>query len=301
MEKVVVITGPTAVGKTRLAIAVAKHFNTELINGDAYQVYRKMNIGTAKPNPNELQQVKHHIIDYLDPRDNFSVFDYQQTVRKKITEFESEKKLPIIVGGSGLYIDSVIYDYRFSDAARSEQITDQYLKLSNQELHYLLAELDPKSASCLHMNNRKRVLRAIELAQNPSNEEERNKKDQPFYQALIIFLNDDRQALYERIDQRVDKMVKDGLFDEVASFYPDQLSTQAKEAIGYKQIFQYFAGVLTYEDTIQKIKQATRNYAKRQLTWFRNHRDVIVTDIDADNFQNTIDYVNSIINDFIKN
>ena len=297
MDKVVIITGPTAVGKTKCSLLVAQALKTQIINGDAYQVYKDMNIGTAKPTKEELALVKHHLMDYLDPLENFSVADYQRLVREKISEFKNNNLVPLIVGGSGLYLESVICNYTFDGKTRDHSFEEKYLDLSNEELHALLKDLDITSYNEIHPNNRKRVLRALELAL--SNEQKGTKKKEMLYDALVIVLNDDREALYNRINKRVDQMLEEGLIEEVKSFYPDKLGLTSKAAIGYKELFDYFDGKYSIDEAIDKIKQYSRNYAKRQLTWFRNKEYVTEVLIDVDNFENTIDKVNSLIKDFL--
>ena len=298
MDKVIIITGPTAVGKTKCSLLIAERLKTEIINGDAYQVYKGMNIGTAKPTKEELSKIKHHLIDYLDPIKNFSVADYQKIVRAKINDFKTNNIIPLIVGGSGLYLESVICNYTFDGKTRDANFEEKYLNLSNEELHELLKELDPFSYLNIHPNNRKRVLRALELAMN--NEQKGTKKKEMLYDTLVIVLNDDRDALYNRINNRVDQMIDEGLLDEVKNFYPDKLGLTAKAAIGYKELFNYFDGKYSLEEAVDKIKQYSRNYAKRQLTWFRNKEYVTEVLIDVNNFNKTVDEVYSLINDFLK-
>lgn len=297
MDKVIIITGPTAVGKTKCSLSIAERLKTEIINGDAYQIYKGMNIGTAKPIKVELSKIKHHLIDYLDPIEPFSVADYQKIVRNKINEFKEKNIIPLIVGGSGLYLESVICNYTFDGKTRDSSFEEKYINLSNDELHALLKELDPISYDNIHANNRKRVLRALELAMN--NEHKGTKKKEMLYDALVIVLNDDRDALYNRINSRVDKMLEEGLIEEVKSFYPDKLGLTSKAAIGYKELFDYFDGNYSLEEAIDKIKQHSRNYAKRQLTWFRNKEYVTEVLIEVNNFNNTVNEVYKIIIDFL--
>lgn len=298
MDKVVIITGPTAVGKTKCSLLIAERLNTQIINGDAYQIYKGMDIGTAKPSKEELSKIKHHLMDYLDPLDNFSVADYQKLVRNKIDEFKTKNIIPLIVGGSGLYLESVICNYTFDGKTRDHSFEEKYRDLSNEELHLLLKDLDIISYNEIHPNNRKRVLRALELAL--SNEQKGTKKKEMLYDALVIVLNDDREALYNRINNRVDQMLEEGLLEEVKSFYPDKLGLTAKAAIGYKELFDYFDGNCSKEESIDKIKQYSRNYAKRQLTWFRNKEYVTEVLIDVNNFNNTVDEVYNLIIEFLK-
>ena len=300
MKKVIVITGPTGVGKTKFSIELAKKLNTEIINGDAYQIYKYMNIGTAKPTEAEKQDIPHHLMDFLDPLESFSICDYQKLVRDKIEEFHNKKMIPIITGGSGLYIDSVLYDYRFTEDARNIEDEKKYDYLSNDELHNILKTLNPESAEKIHPNNRKRVLRAIELAESGTNNEDRNQKHNKMYDFLLIFLNDDREVLYERINNRVDEMIANGLLEEVKSLYPDKLSNQAVKAIGYQEIYDYLDNKISLEEAINLIKQHSRNYAKRQMTWYRNRENVQEVFININNLEETKNKLINIVNEFVK-
>lgn len=300
MKKVIVITGPTGVGKTKFSIELAKELNTEIINGDAYQIYKYMNIGTAKPTSEEKQGITHHLMDFLDPRESFSICDYQKLVRDKIDEFHNKKMIPIITGGSGLYIDSVLYDYRFTEDARNIESEKKYDHLSNEELHDVLKNLNIDSANKIHPNNRKRVLRAIELAESGTNNEDRNQKHNKMYDFLLIFLNDDREVLYERINNRVDEMIANGLLEEVKSLYPDKLSNQAVKAIGYQEIYDYLDNKVSLEEAINLIKQHSRNYAKRQMTWYRNRENVQEVFININNLEETKNKLINIVNEFVK-
>lgn len=297
MEKVVVITGPTAVGKTKLSIAIAKKFNTELINADAYQVYKKMNIGTAKATIEEQDNVKHHLLDYLEPTDEFSISDYQKIVRQVIDEMNKKNKLPILVGGSGLYIDSVINEYHFDEEKRVE--TNEFDDLSNEELHKVLEELDFDASQKIHQNNRKRVLRAIELAKYPDKKDSRSQRDVPYYDTLCIFLADDRDKLYDRINKRVDLMIEAGLVNEIKNIGIENFSRTSKAAIGYKEIIEYLNGNISLEEAIELIKKNSRHYAKRQFTWFNNKTKSTIVNVNIDNFEETILEVENLINEFI--
>ncbi len=291
MRKVIIITGPTAVGKTKLSIEVAKHFNTSLINGDAYQLYKNLDILTAKPSKNEMEDVRHYLMDELDSNDSFSIYDYQKLVRNIIEKID----LPIIVGGSGLYIDSVIYDYRFSDN-NDFKFNDE--GLSNEELHEILKQKDPINAEKIHPNNRKRVVRAIELAQTQSLDE-RTKNDELVYDPLIICLSLDRETLYDRINKRVLAMVNSGLIEEIKS-ERSQIGFQQSKAIGFNDVCNYLDGIISFDEMIENIQKASRHYAKRQLTWYRNHKNTIIIDVNLENYQETIDLTISKINEFLE-
>ena len=253
MKQVVVITGPTAVGKTKLAIAIAQRFHTDIINGDAYQIYKNMNIGTAKPSMAERLGVYHHMMDILSPSEVYSIADYQRDVRKCIDELVVCGKLPLLVGGSGLYIDAVIKDYRFEGAKRDDNVEARYQHLSDEELHQHLEQLDKNAASTIHPHNRKRVLRAIELASSPIAKDSRAYREDYYYNTLVIFLNDEREALYQRINQRVLQMIDAGLIEEVSSIGEDNFSLTSRVAIGYKECLSYLNGDISKEEMIEPI------------------------------------------------
>lgn len=296
MQKVIVITGPTAVGKTKLSIEIAKRLNTDIINADAYQIYRRMNIGTAKPNKEEIKMVSHHLIDIIDPKETFSISDYQILVRALIDKMKTENKVPILVGGSGLYIDAVIKNYNFNEAKRCDE---KYNNYTNNELHQLLQNLDYDVAKKIHPNNRKRLVRAIELEQQPCFKDSRSLGKDFYYNVLCIFLNDDRDTLYQRINNRVDQMIKDGLIEEVRQIGIENFSMTSRVAIGYKEVIEYLKGNITLDDAIELIKKNSRHYAKRQYTWFKNKTSSIIVNIDLDDFSHTIDEVEQIINNFL--
>ena len=298
MKKVIVITGPTAVGKTKLSIEIAKRLRTDIINGDAYQIYQKMNIGTAKPTDDEKQGVIHHYMDFLDSSKTYSIAEFQKGVRECIDDLTSKNKVPLIVGGSGLYIDSVIKNYQFLEEKRSNE-QSKYDSLTNEELHQVLANLDPDKASEIHPNNRKRVLRAIELISSNVDNTSRSKKNELVYDALIIFLNDNRESLYDRINKRVDKMLADGLIEEVKNIGINNYSMTSKVAIGYKEVIQYLNNEIDYNEMVELIKKNSRHYAKRQFTWFKNQDNCQVVNINLEDFNKTIDEVYNLITVFL--
>lgn len=298
MKKVIVITGPTAVGKTKLSIEIAKRLQTDIINGDAYQIYQKMNIGTAKPTDDEKEGVIHHYMDFLDSSKTYSIAEFQKGVRECIDDLTSKNKVPLIVGGSGLYIDSVIKNYQFLEEKRSNE-QSKYDSLTNEELHQVLANLDPDKASEIHPNNRKRVLRAIELISSNVDNTSRSKKNELVYDALIIFLNDNRESLYDRINKRVDKMLADGLIEEVKNIGINNYSMTSKVAIGYKEVIQYLNNEIDYNEMVELIKKNSRHYAKRQFTWFKNQDNCQVVNINLEDFNKTIDEVYNLITVFL--
>ncbi|PLS04751.1 tRNA (adenosine(37)-N6)-dimethylallyltransferase MiaA [Neobacillus cucumis] len=281
-QKLLVIIGPTAVGKTNLSIEMAKLFNGEIISGDSMQIYRGMDIGTAKITKEEMQGIPHHLIDIKEPEENFSVAEFQLLVRAKINEIAKRGKLPIIVGGTGLYIQSVIYDYQFSDVSGDEafrlELEERVKEIGNEALYKELQEVDPESAAQIHPNNVRRVIRALEIFHlTGKTMREYQSKQQPdlMYDTALIGLTMDREKLYERINLRVDIMVEQGLLAEVKSLYNQGLrDCQSIQAIGYKEIYDYLDGKVTWEEAVEQLKQNSRRYAKRQLTWFRNKMDV---------------------------
>lgn len=273
MIDVLAIVGPTASGKTALSIALAKRLNGEIINGDSMQIYRDMSIGTAKIRPGEMGGVPHHLLDIKNPNESFSVAEYQKLVRDKIDEISMRGKLPIIVGGTGLYVQAVLFDYRFSEMQVDEQLRSEL----NQELaekgplhmHRKLMELDPDAD--IHPNNTRRVLRAIEILLGGAEKTDRNLATTPMYNEVIIGLDMPRNLLYDRINRRVDVMVEQGLLDEVESLYNGGIrGVQSIQAIGYKEIYAYLDGKITWTDALEQLKQNSRKYAKRQFTYFKN-------------------------------
>ncbi len=282
-----VIVGPTGIGKTKLSIALAKHFDTEVISGDSVQVYKELTIGSAKVLPSEMEGIKHHLIDILDPKEEFSVALFQKLVREKITEIQTNNKIPIIAGGTGLYIKSVLYDYNFENTKRDNNLEEKYQDLTNEELHKILEEKDFEASHNIHQNNRKRVLQAI--SRSKTNKVSQNKnKDNKLFDFKIIGLKLNRELLYELINKRVDTMIKNGLIEEVKSLYDKGVKGNSVSAIGYKELYQYFEGEMSLEESIDKIKQHSRNLAKKQFTFFNNQFDISWIDVDLEDFNNTI-------------
>lgn len=275
MEKVLVIVGPTAVGKTALSVELAKKFNGEIISGDSLQIYKKLDIGTAKISTSEMSGIPHHLIDVIEPTDNYSVADFQKAGRKLITEITERGHLPIIAGGTGLYIQSLLYDYQLG--AKEEVVSDVRKKyeelagkIGKKQLWEYLKEKDPLAAEKIHWNNQRKVIRALEVFEVTGYSIMTPKeKPQCLYEYCMIGLDTDRKLLYQRIDQRVDQMIAAGLVDE-ARFVYSLGEIQASQGIGYKELYPYFKGEITLEEAVEQIKQNSRRYAKRQLTWFRN-------------------------------
>ncbi|MDE5978327.1 MAG: tRNA (adenosine(37)-N6)-dimethylallyltransferase MiaA [Turicibacter sp.] len=291
---VLCIVGPTAVGKTKLSIELAKQLNGEIISGDSMQIYRGMDIGTAKVTPEERQGIAHHLIDEKNPDEPYSVAAFQQTVREKIEEIKSRGKLPIIVGGTGLYIKSVLYDYEFAKDSESKEVDDKkYGHLTNEELHAKLIVVDEAGAKAIHPNNRKRVIRALEIYETSGikkSEMIEQQNHQLIYDVCLIGLTDDRKDLYDRINKRVDVMYDEGLVEEVKALYDQGIpaESQAIRAIGYKELYDYFKGLISLEESKELIKRNSRRYAKRQYTWFNNQMDVTWFHVEVNNFNQTV-------------
>jgi len=293
MNKVIVIVGPTGVGKTKLSIELAKHFNSEIINGDSVQVYKGLNIGSAKIKEEEKEGIKHHLLDIKNIEDDYTIYNYQKDLRNKINELHSKNITPIIVGGSGLYLKSALYDYSFSE--EKEKI-NEYLELSNEEVYELLKQKDIKEANKLHPNNRRRVIRALNIIENnqiSKSEMLESQQHKPLYDVEFIGLTLPREILYERINLRVDKMIDDGLLEETKTLFNVYKDKEYKslQAIGYKEMFMYYSKQISLNEALELIKKKSRNYAKRQYTWFRNQFDVKWFDVNLNNFNNTINEV----------
>lgn len=280
--EVVAIVGPTASGKTALSIKMAKAFNGEIINGDSMQIYKGLDIGTAKVTEEEMEGVPHHLLSFKEPTESFSVAEYQSLVREKIAEIQGRGKLPIIVGGTGLYVQAVLYDFQFTkeevDEEARKKYYDQLMEIGPDAMHAKLAELDPETAKTIHPNNTRRVIRALEMIELhgvSKASEEHNRGTIPLYNHLIIGIEMDREKLYERINLRVDLMMENGLLEEVRGLWERGIrNVQSVQAIGYKELYDYLDGRTTLTEAIEQLKQNSRRYAKRQLTYFRNKMDV---------------------------
>lgn len=284
-EKLIVIIGPTAVGKTSISVEVAKRINGEIISADSMQIYKYMNIGTAKISDEEKENIPHHLIDLLKPDDQeFSVSDYSNRARELISSINNRYSIPIIVGGTGLYVNSVVYDLNFTKVASDQIIRDKWQKLANQfgnkYIYSKLKEIDEKSFEKINLNDTKRIIRAIEIYEltgKPMSEHNLNfRKLNESYDLTMIGLNMDRQKLYDRINHRVDLMIEQGLVEEVKYLMSLGYSKHliSMKAIGYKEIIMYLEGVINLEKAIEIIKKGSRNYAKRQLTWFRRDKRI---------------------------
>ncbi len=293
MKPMIILTGPTAAGKTELSIGLAKEVNAEIISADSMQVYKKMDIGTAKIRLEEMQGVKHYLVDELDPSEEFHVARFQEMAKNALKEIYAKGKIPLVVGGTGFYIQGLLYDIDFTkedgDRSYREFLGKKVKEEGKEVLHKMLCNVDPVSAEKIHPNNVKRVIRALEFYQvngfpiSKHNEEEAQKQSP--YNFVYFVLNHKRDILYDRINRRVDLMVQEGLIDEVRKLKEEgyKKSMVSMQGIGYKQVFEYLEGNMSLEETIDIIKRDTRHFAKRQLTWFGREREV--TMIDKSKFQ----------------
>ena len=290
---VIVIVGPTGVGKTKLSIELAKKLNGEVINADSTQVYKGMNIATAKVTEEEKEDIPHHLFDIKEINEDYTVYDYQKDCREKIKEILNRDNMPIIVGGTGLYIKAALYDYKFEEETSNN---DDYLDYSNEELYNKLLSIDPDTE--IHINNRKRVIRALNYYENNNKSlSDKEKTDKLLYDVVFIGLTTDREILYDRINKRVDIMLETGLIEEAKKIYDTNIRSKAVlTPIGYKELFEYFDNKCTLEESIELIKQRSRKYAKRQYTWNNHQIPVNWFDVDFNNFDNTVEEVLNFIN-----
>jgi tRNA dimethylallyltransferase len=295
MKKVLVVVGPTAVGKTKISISLAKHYGIDIISGDSVAIYKRLDIGSAKPTKEEMDGVCHHLIDIKDPKESYSACDFQREARKIL----DQNDFTLICGGTGLYIQAALFNYEFNAPARDLDYGKKYENLSNQELYDLLLKKDPNiDREKLHPNNRKRVLRALEVKEELDlSIHSFNHKNEALYDYFIVYLSLDREVLYERINKRVDMMVSDGLIDEVKALYDDGIYPHA---IGYQELVPYFDHDITLESAIEEIKKNTRHLAKRQETWFRHQMDSHFYTVDLDNIENTINQIIKDVDGWLK-
>ncbi|ANA82175.1 tRNA (adenosine(37)-N6)-dimethylallyltransferase MiaA [Paenibacillus glucanolyticus] len=303
--KLLVLIGPTAVGKTKMSIELAKEFGCEIISGDSMQVYRGMDIGTAKISADEMEGIPHHLIDIHEPDHPYSVAEFQEQSRRLITEIAGRGKLPFIVGGTGLYVESVCYGYQFSETGADEAFRDEQFRYANENgaeaLHRKLADVDPETANRLHPNDLRRVVRALEVFHMtgiPLSAQLAPQTKQSPYDLCLVGLTMDRQMLYNRIEERIDLMLNQGLVDEVAAlmdkgYAPGLVSMQG---LGYKEIVSHLNGEFSYEEAVVLLKRDTRRFAKRQLSWFRHMKDIEWVDVtDSGNFSANYQKIRAII------
>ena len=280
----IILTGPTAVGKTALSIGLAKAVDGEIISADSMQVYRKMNIGTAKIQQSEMQGVRHHLIDILDPGEDFNVVLFKKYALEAMKDIYSRGKIPVVVGGTGFYIQALLYDINFedndNDMSYREELQTLAAEHGNSYIHDMLAGVDPESAEKIHENNVKRVIRALEFYKKTGTKisehnEAESQKESP-YNFEYFVLNDDRQKLYDRIDRRIDIMLEDGLLDEVKSLVDEGYSRDlvSMQGLGYKEMIDYIQERYTLDEAVYTLKRDTRHFAKRQVTWFKREKQV---------------------------
>lgn len=286
MKDIIVIVGPTGVGKTKLSIELAKKLDAEIINGDSVAIYKELDIGSAKPTLEEREGIPHHLIDIKDVEEDYTVFEYQRDVRKKIDELTKKDKRIIIVGGTGLYIKAALYDYNFTEGTTN----NQYEELTNDEILSKIKSFNVELDYIPELNNRKRLVRLLNKLEN--NEEITNNKDNLLYPIKVIGLTTDREYLYERINKRVDIMMENGLLDEIKSLKEKYLNSRIlNSGIGYKEFRDYLYNNKPLEVVLEEIKQDSRRFAKRQYTFFNHQFDTKWFDVDFNNFANTIEEV----------
>ena len=290
MSRVIVITGPTAVGKTKLSIELAKKLNGEIINADAMQVYKGLNIGTAKVTEKEKENIPHHLFDIKEVEEKYSIYNYQKDCRKVIDNILRRNKTPILVGGTGLYIKAALYDYKLSE----EKTNNTYDNLKTEEIYKELLKLD-KDIN-IDKNNRRRLIRALNYYKENNTSISNNKTNKLLYDTIFIGLTTDREILYKKINQRVDNMIENGLLEEVKYYYDKNIKAKPLiNGIGYKELYNYFDGLCSKEEAVEKIKQNSRHYAKRQYTFLNHQLNVVWFETDYNNFNNTIEKVSSYI------
>ena len=286
-QKVIVICGPTASGKTALSIELAKQINGEIVSCDSMQIYKDMDIGTAKPTIDEMQGIKHYLIDFVLPDQRYSVADFKNDAKKAIKEILEKGKTPIIVGGTGLYVDSLIYEIEYQDIKFDEEYRNKLERIADEEgldkLYEEAKKIDEKAIEKISKNDKKRILRILEIyhatGKNKTQQEIESRKKEVEYDYHVYALNWNREKLYERINKRVDIMIDQGLIDEVKTVYEKYSKfPTAMQGLGYKEVVEYLENKLTKEEMIEKIKQETRRYAKRQMTWFRKNKQTVWLD-----------------------
>jgi len=306
-KPLIILTGPTAVGKSSLSISLAKRINAEIISADSMQVYKGMNIGTAKIKPEEMKGVAHYLIDELEPDEEFNVVKFKQMARFYMEQIYAKGKIPLLVGGTAFYIQAVLYDIDFdesdSDSSYRDYLSELARQKGNEYLHNLLREKDPESAAVIHPNNLKRVIRALEYIKQTGKKISEHNREQKAkaspYNFCYFVLNRDRATLYDSINKRVDQMIKEGLINEVkalmeAGFSRDLVSMQG---LGYKELIAYLNGEYSLEEAIEILKRDTRHFAKRQLTWFKHERDVIwINKDDFSSEEEILAYMTDILN-----
>ena len=279
MENLVIITGPTGIGKTELSLELAKKYKGEIISSDSMQIYKKLNIGTAKIDLDKTS-IPHHMIDIIEPSDNFTVADFKSSAKKIITDINNRGGLPFLVGGTGLYINSLVYNLDFTETEPDYEYRDELREILEEEgsefLYEKLQDQDKNMAEKIHKNNSQRIIRALEILKNGNKKGDNFREENNDYNLIYIGLNMDRAKLYQKINQRVDKMIDLGLIDEVKNLLDEGLdkNSQSLKAIGYKEVISYLDGNIDFDEMVNLIKKNSRHYAKRQLTWFRRDKRI---------------------------
>ena len=307
---VIAVVGPTASGKTSLSIEIAKHFNGQVVSADSMQIYEKMNIATAKPTTDEMQGIAHHLIGFQPIDKKFSVAEYVTLAKDCIEKIYSQGDIPVVAGGTGLYIDSLLQNIQFtkeeSNTDLRNELTEMFDEKGAEYMLMWLREIDPETASRLHLNDKSRIIRALEIykttGKTMTEQKVISREEETPFDVLYIGINyRDRNVLYDRINLRVDLMLENGLLEEAKDFYNTSSDTTACQAIGYKELAPYFKGELPLAECVEKLKQETRRYAKRQLTWFRKNENINwVYPDDYDNADEMYSSVFSMINEFLK-
>ena len=298
-KNVIVIAGPTASGKTSLSIKLAQKIKGEIISADSMQIYKDMDIGTAKVTKEEMQGIPHHMIDIVEPSKYYSVAEYQKEATKKIEEIISRGKVPIVVGGTGLYIDSLIYEIQYNnikvDLEYRKELERKVEEQGIETLYDMAKQIDPEAMKKISNNDKKRILRVLEIyhqtGKTKTQLEEESRKKETIYKYHVFAINMEREKLYDRINKRVDIMIKEGLIEEVKKIkekYP-KIPT-AMQGLGYKEVVEYIEGIVTKEEMIEKLKMETRRYAKRQLTWFRKNKEIIWLEAEKEQ-EETVQYI----------
>lgn len=307
---VIAVVGPTASGKTALSINIAKRFSGQVVSADSMQIYEKMNIATAKPTDDEMQGIPHHLIGFQPISQKFSVAEYVTLAKECIEKIHNQGDLPVVAGGTGLYVDSLLQNIQFSQEDENtetrKELTDMFQEKGAEFMLEALREIDPQTAEKLHLNDKSRIIRALEVykltGKTLTEQKILSRLEESPYRVLYIGINyRDRNVLYERINRRVDIMVENGLLDEAKDFYNTSRDTTACQAIGYKELAPYFNGEKTLEECLESLKIETRHYAKRQLTWFRKNENINwVYPDDYENIEEMLEYVYSLAYEFLK-
>lgn len=303
-KPLIILTGPTAVGKTELSIQLAKAVNGEIISADSMQIYKEMNIGSAKIQPEEMKGVPHYLVDEIEPEEEFNVVRFQTMAKNAMKTIYQKGKIPVIVGGTGFYIQALLYDIDFTDTTQDlnyrRELEQLVQEKGNEYLHEMLQKVDPKAAQEIHENNRKRVIRALEYYRDTGKQisehnEQQRQKESP-YQFVYFVLNRDRQELYRRIDQRVDRMMEQGLLEEVKRLKERGCTSNmvSMKGLGYKELLDYLGGMDSLEEAVRIIKRDTRHFAKRQLTWFKREKEVNWIELDGKTEQQVLEEIQMI-------